>query len=422
MTDDTPEGDLGHPGNGQTPPRDAPPPDAREAESAAAGQEVERTVRARGRFFTSASHDLRQPLSALSLFIGALDNRLHDSTSRDILKAMSGAVQAMKTLVDAHLDIARIDAGVLRAESGSHPINGILTRLALEFAPQFDEKRLRFNVHPSSALIHSDRDLLERILRHLLSNALHHTDHGRVAVGCRRSGDWLRIEVWDTGRGIPSDQLDIIQEEFAQLDDPGRETFQGFGLGLSLVVRLARLLGHRLDVRSTPGKGSMFAILVPLVRDTQDDVTPPAVGSPSDSEQPAETDPADVSHACVLVIEDDLLVLDALQILLNQWGCRVIGAASYEEAMARLENTGTSLDLIIADFRLKGAATGVVAIRQISKALCVDIPGLIITGDTDPRRLREAKLSGYPLLHKPVTPLALRTAAARLLGRGRLRP
>jgi len=373
--------------------------------------EAERANRARSRFFAVANHDLRQPLAALSLFVGALENRLKDPTSRDILRAMNTALATIKNLVDAHLDIARIDAGTLRVEPVGHSVNGLLTRMALEFAGPVRQKGLTLHVAPCSAVIRSDRDLLERILRNLLSNAVRYTRSGRILLGCRRRGDQLRIEVWDTGPGIPSDQLDIIFEEFYRGNTSSTSDAAGFGLGLSIVDRLSRLLNHSLTVRSNEGKGSVFGISVPMEAEPETRlVAPPA---------PIRTNDAGLPR--VLVIEDDVIVLQALELLLDQWGCEVIATSGYDEAIEGLAGQTQVPDLVIADFRLSGPASGIVAIRQIAKMVQVDLPGLIITGDTDPRRLKEARLSGYPLLHKPVSALALRAAVASLLGRDRLR-
>ena len=373
--------------------------------------EAERANRARSRFFAVANHDLRQPLAALSLFVGALENRLKDPTSRDILRAMNTALATIKNLVDAHLDIARIDAGTLRVDPVGHSVNGLLTRMALEFAGPARQKGLTLHVAPCSAVIRSDRDLLERILRNLLSNAVRYTSKGRILLGCRRQGEQLRIEVWDTGPGIPSDQLDIIFEEFYRGNTSSTSDAAGFGLGLSIVDRLSRLLNHSLTVRSNEGKGSVFAISVPMEVEPEPRIVAPAAPIRADTE----------GLPRVLVIEDDVIVLQALELLLNQWGCEVIATSGYDEAIEGLTGQSQAPDLVIADFRLSGPASGIVAIRQIAKMLQVDLPGLIITGDTDPRRLKEARLSGYPLLHKPVSALALRAAVATLLGRDRLR-
>lgn len=363
-----------------------------------------------GRLFAAASHDLRQPLAALSLLVGALDGRLADEQSRTLLKAMDTAIQAMTGMVEGHLDLIRLEAGLLEPDPGNHVVNGMLMRLALQVAPRFADRGLRFTVMPCSALVRTDAVLLERILEGLVANALRFTARGRVVLGCRRSGGDLRIEVWDTGRGLSAPQLASLRRE---LEQPGADGHGVLGLGLMLARGLARRLGHRLEVRSVEGRGTVFAVVLPRTADGVEEapVAAPAV-------KPA----LDLGRARVLVIEDDPLVLGALDLLLDQWGCTVIGAESLEAAVERLGPDPQPPDLVISDLRLKGTANGIVAIRQLAKLVGRPVPGLILTGDTDPRRLREARLSGYPLLHKPVAPLALRTAMARLFGPDRLTP
>lgn len=357
-----------------------------------------RAARAKDRFLAVANHDLHQPLAALAMFVGALEVRLSEPGAREILRAMDGALGALRSLVETHLDMARIDAGVLRPMPASHPANAMITRMALEFAGAARAKGLRLSVQPCSALVHTDRDLLERILRNLLSNALRFTDAGRVLLGCRRRGDALEIQVWDTGCGIPEAQRHLAFEEFWRADPS--PAAGGFGLGLAIVDRLTALLGHRLEMRSIEGRGTMVSITVPIA-----------------TEEPAPPLPAPLPPpgARVLVIEDDAQVLEALRILLGQWGCAVTGASSAEEALEAVA-AGEWPDVVIADLRLGGSASGIVAIRQIAKLADGAVPGLILTADTDPRRLREARLSGYPLLHKPVSAHALRGTLGALLG------
>lgn len=367
------------------------------------------TGTAGNRLFATASHDLRQPLAALTLLMGALDGRVSDPAAREVLRAMGLAVDTMKTMVDGHLDLARLEAGLIAPDTGPHPVNGILTRLALEFAPRFHDRRLRFSVMPCSAIVETDPVLLERLLHALLSNALTHTASmgggGRVLLGCRRRGPDLDIGVWDTGRGLAPGPLVSLRQA---LDHPTDEGARILGLGLTLARGLARCLGHRLTLDSRPGTGTLFTVRLSRVPDGEETAAPRA---------PSGLPAPDISRAHVVIIEDDRLVRDALTVVLGEWGCSVTGAESFDEAMARTVPQNAHPDLIIADLRLKGAANGIVAVRQLAKALDRAIPGLILTGDTDPVRLKEARLSGYPLLHKPVSPLALRTALANLLGR-----
>nr|WP_282183978.1 hybrid sensor histidine kinase/response regulator [Azospirillum sp. OGB3] len=386
-----------------------------------------------GRLFAAASHDLRQPLAALSLLLGALEGRLdgavgggkglpgrggalNDPAARDLLNAMGNAVQSMRGMVDGHFDLVRLEAGLVQPDIGAPVVNGILTRMALDAAPRLDGRGLRFSVLPCSVRVATDASLLERILQGFVASTLRHTERGRVVLGCRRQGPDLRIELWSTGRGLLPDQLLALREEFRRPDGAGDPSV--IDLGLRLACGLARRLGHRLEVESTPGRGTMLAVLVPRAADGADEPPPAAEPGPADA---APAPVADVSRARVLVIEDDPMVLEALGALLGQWGCAVVAADSVDAALERLGPGPQPPDLVISDLRLKGAMNGIVAIRQIGKALDATLPGLILTGDTDPMRLREARLSGYPLLHKPVAAMALRGAVARLLGRERLK-
>ncbi|WP_455171089.1 ATP-binding response regulator [Azospirillum largimobile] len=368
------------------------------------------------RLFAAASHDLRQPLAALSLLIGTLDGRLKEGrgggverSGRDLLHSMAQAVESMRSMVDGHFDLVRLESGLVEPDIRTHAVNGVLMRLALDVAPRFADRGLRFSVMPCSAMVRTDSALLERLLHGLVANALRATVHGRVLVGCRSRGDRLRIEVWDSGRGLSAQRLETLRAELAR---PAGEGAGTLGLDLTLVRGLARRLGLGLELCSAEGRGTVFAVNVPRsveAVETAGREEPPAAPAP-------DSGAADISRTRILVIEDDPMVLAALEALLGQWGCSVVGAESYDAAVERIGPAPDRFDLIISDLRLKGAANGIVAIRQIAKLFDRPVPGMILTGDTDPKRLREARLSGYPLLHKPVAPLALRAAVIRLLG------
>jgi CheY-like chemotaxis protein/anti-sigma regulatory factor (Ser/Thr protein kinase) len=248
--------------------------------------------------------------------------------------------------------------------------------------------------------ISTDLALLERILRNLLTNAVRHTAQGRVLLGARRRGPRLHIEIWDTGVGMEADQLGRIFQEFYQVGNPERDRTQGLGLGLAIVERLSQLLGHRVEVRSVPGKGSMFSVDVPVVD---------AELLAADRIASAEPDRFDLSSKLVLLIEDDARVLKGTTHLLQEWGCGVIGAEPIGSALAKIGGLGQTPDLILADFRLRGEETGLMAIELVQQFVGSSMPAVIITGDTDPTRIREAANSGYTLLHKPVEVAALRT-------------
>ncbi|KAA0597341.1 hybrid sensor histidine kinase/response regulator [Azospirillum lipoferum] len=374
-----------------------------------------------GRLFAAASHDLRQPLAALSLLIGTLDGTLDAKAGegRDLLHSMAQAVESMRSMVDGHFDLVRLESGLIEPDIRTHAVNGVLMRLALEVAPRFADRGLRFTVMPCSAIVRTDSALLERLLQGLVANALRGTVRERLLLGCRLRGDRLRIEVWDSGRGLSPQRLAALRTELAK---PAGEGAAVLGLDLTLVRGLARKLGLGLEVCAAEGRGTVFAVLVPLsvelaAEGAAEGVDAPGLAEGASTSQPASgSGTTDISCTRILVIEDDPMVLAALEALLGQWGCSIVGAESYDMAVERIGPAPEPFDLIISDLRLKGAANGIVAIRQIAKLFDRPVPGMILTGDTDPKRLREARLSGYPLLHKPVAPLALRAAVIRLLG------
>lgn len=355
-------------------------------------------LREKSRFFAAASHDLRQPLHAQGLFVAELRERVLDPENRRILGYLDASVNAMSSLLNAMLDISRLDAGVVQPAWETFPVNEVVKGVETEFIPQMREKRLRFRVVPSSVVIRSDPALLGRILRNLVANALRYTPSGTVFVGCRRRGARLRIEVRDSGIGISPDAVASIFREFFQLGNPERNQANGLGLGLAIVERLAKLLKHGIDVKSRPGRGSVFAVDVPLAHPI------------SRNEKPSEPDCAsDLAGKRVWVVEDDVNVRRAMQGLLHRWECKTIIAASVDEVLARRSDT-LPPDVIVADYRLSDNETGSRAIQRLRETCGLAVPGLIVTGDTAPARLREALVSGYRLLHKPVQPQQLRMA------------
>jgi len=369
-------------------------------------EEAERANIAKSRFLAAASHDLRQPMHALGLFVGALKERISYPEVSSIVKNIEASVTAMDSLFNALLDISRLDAGVFHPNIVDFPINRLLDRLRVEFAPQAMEKWLRFKVMPCSAMVRSDPMMLERIMLNLVSNALRYTDQGGVVVGCRRRRGGLRIEVWDSGVGIPADRLHDVFHEFVQIDNPERDRKHGLGLGLAIVERMAKLLGTHVTVRSVVHRGSVFSLDLPL-------------GS---RDRPARVNLADIAAGgankldlCVAVVDDETAILDGMRVLLENWGCRVLAAASGEELLQLLDSAPQMPDLIVSDYRLREGENGIAVIRAIQAAYGVPIPGVLISGDTAPERLREAQESGFHLLHKPVSPAKLRLLITHLV-------
>jgi two-component system, sensor histidine kinase len=354
----------------------------------------------------SASHDLRQPLHALNLFVARLRDEPDPVERSRLVARIDASLGSMNELFESLLDMTKLDAGIVEPIPTVLQVQRLFERIETTFGEAARKKGLSLRVVASAVWISSDPILLERVLLNLVSNAVRYTERGGVVVGCRRRGETLRIDVCDTGPGIPGDQRSTIFGEFYQLarSEAGRR--EGLGLGLAIVDRLCRLLGHRVEVQSHPGRGSRFSVTVPLSAEPYAETEMPALLS-------LMTDSAHGKR--VLVIDDDVLVLDAMRGILQSWGCAVETAVSGAAALAHLKGNGAPPHVIISDSRLADGRSGIDAIAGVRATVGVPIPALIITGDTAPERLREASAAGFPLLHKPVSPMALRTILNRLL-------
>jgi signal transduction histidine kinase/CheY-like chemotaxis protein len=365
-------------------------------------KQLETANLAKSRFLAAASHDLRQPLHALGLFVAQLRGRVKAAERDRIVERIDASVAAMNELFNELLDIAKLDAGVLAPNRAEFPIAHLLQRIETNFAGPARDKALRLRVLPSTAWIRSDPILLERILLNLVSNAVRYTSRGGVLVGCRQRDGMLRIEVVDTGPGIPADQQLEVFGEFYQLAGFERDRHGGLGLGLAIVDRLCRLLDHPIELTSMVGHGSRFAVSVPAVAPRARVVAPvPSIV------------PDALSGKLVVVVDDDALVREGMGGLLRAWGCNVVTAPSEGAAMVGLAKRRP--DLIVCDYRLANGVTGFDVIARLRRSCGATVPAFLISGDTAPERLREARVSGYHLLHKPVQPAALRAMLGRLL-------
>lgn len=353
--------------------------------------------RAKTRFLAAASHDLRQPIHALSLFISTLaalaakgDVRAADA--RGLAGKIKSVAASLAGLLNALLDVSKLDAGIVTPAKEPISLDCLFRDLHAEFAGVAKENGLEWRVVGTSAWVHSDPMMLKRILGNLLSNAFRYTRKGGVLLGCRRRGETVEIQVIDTGIGIPGDQQQAVFDEFVQLHNPERDREKGLGLGLSIVRRIAHLLGHAIRLASEPGRGSTFSVTLPLI-------SPPLA-------VPKVERPALQTSLGIMIIDDERPVLDALSQLLTVWGHRVYAGRSAAEAQRSYAEAGNGeeapLDLIIVDYRLEGGTTGTEAVRDITARLGHRPPVIILTGDTSPARLKEASASGYSLLHKPV--------------------
>jgi signal transduction histidine kinase/CheY-like chemotaxis protein len=369
-------------------------------------RELELANLAKSRFIAVASHDLRQPLHALGLFVGQLRGHVPSSAGRQLVERIDGAVVNMNELFAALLDISKLDAGALVPNVTEFPASHLLKRMDATFAAAARAKGLWLHVVKSSLWVRSDIILLERILQNLVSNAVRFAADGRVVIGCRRRGDELCIEVCDSGPGIPKDRQRDIFGEFTQLDGPHQDRQRGLGLGLAIVDRLCRLLGHRVELASTPGKGSRFSIFVPLAP-RRSEIAPPL--------SVPQVGPDLLGGKVALVIDDDAVNLESLGGLLASWGCRVATAATCEQALARFAADERAPDIIISDYHLANGATGYEVIARLRDRFGQSVPAFLMSGDTSPEALHEARASGFQLLHKPVPPMKLRLMLNRLL-------
>jgi CheY-like chemotaxis protein len=352
-----------------------------------------------------ASHDLRQPLHALGLLVAQLHTPLKPKERVKTVDRVEAAVDEMSEMFNALLDISKLDAGVLKPKFVEFPIARLLHKIEMTFDQPAREKGLRLRIIRSDDWIRSDALLLDRILLNLVSNAIRYTLHGGIIVGCRRRGRMLRIEVWDSGPGIPETHRQNIFGEFFQIPTGERDRYGGLGLGLAIVERLRQLLDHEIELTSTVGRGSRFTLIVPTA---PKGIAVEATRSP----HPAAFV---IKDKVVLIIDDSPIVLEGTSGLLSKWEYSVITAASDEAALIKLAERQQRPDLIISDYHLANGKTGIEAIERIVTAFGMSIPTILISGDTAPERMRDAQERGYTLLHKPVDPMRLRAVMHQLL-------
>ncbi len=370
-------------------------------------EDAERANAAKTRFLAVASHDLRQPMHAVSLLVGLLSEKIHLPEVRDLVGKIQGSVDAMGGLFDSLLDISKLDAGAVRPNWEEFPIATLLERVSRSFAPIAEQKGLAMVFDESLALVRSDQGLLERIVCNLVSNAIRYTAEGRVSLHCEMTDDVLAIIVEDTGIGIPSEYQERIFDEFFQIANSSRDRSKGLGLGLSIVKRCADLLGHRLSMRSGP-TGSRFQIDVPCLGMMSDHGA-----ASSRTREVSER----LSSAFVLVLDDDADNRFAAEAIYRQWGCRVLAVESVGHAFDALTEHLRSPDLIVSDFQLSEDWTGVRAVEALrSRAECL-IPAIILTGDTS--ALQSICLDfSFAVLQKPAGSDRLKEVSERLLNLG----
>jgi len=368
---------------------------------------------AKSRFLAAASHDLRQPLQTLSLMRGVLIKKIKEHKNEEALELverLDGTAAAMSGMLDTLLDINQPEAGTVQAEPVSFPISGLLDRLKDEFTYYAEAKKLELRVVSSGLSVYSDPRLLEQMIRNLLSNALKYTKRGKVLLGCRRSAGILSIEVWDTGIGIPQQELQAIFEEYHQLDNAAHDRGHGLGLGLSIVQRLGNLLDHRVRVRSRPGNGSVFTIDVALSVSR-------AAQLIGDRQQVKVAEIAKDAHrtGTILVIEDDPELRDLVELLLNEDGHRTATAPDGISALELMAQEMIQPDLILADYNLPNGMNGLEIAAKLRAKLHRQVPVIILTGDISTSTLLNIAHQDCVQLNKPVKAAEVMQVIQRLL-------
>lgn len=373
---------------------------------------AEAAMMARSRFLAAASHDLRQPMHALTLLVEALKEKIRPDGGEPLrlVEHIEASAHSMESLLNSLLDISKLDAGVVVARLECFVVAPVFERLARQYGPLAAEKGLELRIHGGKVAVFSDPVLLERILSNLLSNAIRYTARGRIVLGLRRvQKDWVRFEVLDSGKGVPDAFRERIFEEYFQLENPERDRDKGLGLGLAIVQRLARLLGSPVDVRSELGKGSCFSIRA--VR-----CEPPAMQN-EPSSQRSELIPRTASGAPPLVvfIDDDESILEAMAAVFDQWGIDLAADVDAHQIKDDLLELGRRPDAILTDYRLRDGRTGIEAVTELRAVFGPDIPAALITGDTAAATIQAIDASGLPVLHKPLKPATLRAYLNHML-------
>ena len=349
----------------------------------------------KSRFLAAASHDLRQPLQTVTLLQGILAAQAKTADDSNLSARLGESLDAMSAMLNAMLDINQLEAGIIKPAPTNFTIGALFERLQSEFTDQAKNKNkgLRFRVVSSQRSVRSDPALFEQIIRNLISNAFKYTNQGKVLLGCRRRGGQLHIQVWDTGIGIPEGQIRAVFDEFHQLDNPARERARGLGLGLSIVQRLADLLGHTVDVRSWPGKGSVFSIKVPDI-DAESRETPPA--------RPQQPATRVGEGGSILVVEDDPAIREALQLLFETKGYRTTAVADGKRALELVAHGDVRPNILVADYNLPKGLTGLEIAARLRETLDSALPILIVTGDISTATLRAIADAGCVQLNKPI--------------------
>ncbi|MDY0037896.1 MAG: ATP-binding protein [Zoogloea oleivorans] len=363
-------------------------------------EEAEHGNRAKTHFLAAASHDLRQPMHALGLFVAELGQKQHAPDTHRLVAQIAVSAETMENLLDSLLDISRLDAGVLDRQIKPFPLQPLFERIDVDYRREADQRSQRLRLRPTNLWVESDPLLLERILHNLISNALRYAPGGTILLACRKRGDKVRIEVRDNGPGIAREAQDTIFQEFVQLDNPERNRAKGLGLGLAIVRRLTNLLEHDLSLRSTPGRGALFAV---ELRAAKPGLIPEGIPPP-----PAHS----LYGRHIVLVDDDELAVASTTGLLESWGCQVTAAASLELILSTIDEHAKP-DIIVCDYQSGSSVDGLAIIERLRAHFGQRVPAIILSGDTSAAVTDNARQAGIPLLHKPVRPAKLRALLQR---------
>jgi CheY-like chemotaxis protein/two-component sensor histidine kinase len=363
---------------------------------------LEKATQAKSRFLAAASHDLRQPLHALGLFVARLTKATWPDQERRLIEHVEQSVESLQDLLDTLLDLSRLESGSTRVDAEEFDLREALTGVLHDFEPQAHDKQLGLSLRAPAAWTCSDRGLVERLVNNLVSNALRYTESGRILLACRRRKEHWRVEVWDTGIGIDPHHQTAIFEEYVQLGNAERDRRKGLGLGLSICRHVATLLSTKLGLRSVPGRGSVFWFDLPMVQ------SPAAIGG----DAPDEASEILVSGT-ILVVEDDPLCLESTGEAIVGWGGDVDLAANADEALA-LAGRAPRYGAAVCDVHLPGATDGL-ALGIRLQQLQAGLPVILVSADASPILQAQARGAGFPLLRKPVAAARLRATLLGLL-------
>ncbi len=382
---------------------------ARTAELAGAKAAAEEANLDKTRFLAAASHDLLQPLNAARLYVSSLlERRTREggpsAVDGELVGKIDTSLASVEELLGALLDISKLDAGALIPERRSFRLDELFAALGVEFAPAAERRGLRLRIVPCTLSVESDWRLLHRVLQNLLANAIRYTRQGTVLMGARRAGAHVRIQVLDTGTGIPKEQQALAFKEFQRFA-AGPDADHGLGLGLSIVERISRILDHPVHLRSEPGRGTGFTVQLPRSLAPVSPVVAPVAVPPMLAPE----------RAAVLCIDNQKSILDGMRALLVNWSCSVRTAAGLADMQVLLERDPRAPDLVIADYHLDGGADGIACIEAVRRRFGADLPGILITADRSEELKALAHARGLPVLNKPIKPAALRALMQRAL-------